>query len=892
MRWNRLNIAVSKLQVHDAILSSPERIKAFKEYIQQINSDLIDRFNTGAPASELIRARSDFMDELVATCWKHFLGPDADRLALIAVGGYGRRELHPYSDIDLLALLDAPVDEADNPESPPVSRALAAFFNFLWDIGLKPAQSVRTIDDCVTQAGQDQTVITNLLEARLIHGSQALFDGLCARLGPEHLWPSHRFFEAKMAEKAARYAKYHDTAYNLEPNVKEGPGGLRDIQIIGWIIKRHYGTRNFFEVLLHGWLTDAEYAELMEAQNFLWQVRFALHALTGRGEDRLLFEYQKELANQFGYEDPDANQAVERFMQCYFRTVMGLERLNEMLLQLFKEAVLLGDEEFVILPIDRNFQAVNNYIEALHPGVFREDPLALLQIFLILQQNASLQGIRAATIRLIRQHLYLIDDDFRNRPDACRIFMEILRQPGGITHQLRQMNRYGVLAAYLPEFGRVVGRMQYDLFHVYTVDEHTLFVIRNIRRFAVAEHKVDHPLCSEIFETLQKPELLYIAALMHDIAKGSGDDHSTAGARIAEDFCQRHGIARHDTELVKWLVRHHLLMSMTAQRKDISDPDIIHEFATQVGDQETLNYLYLLTVADIRATNPNLWNSWKHALLKELYLSTRWVFRRGLAKPVEQAEKIRATKAESRALLERLGVPEATVDQVWQTLNDEYFSRYLPEEIAWHAIAIGACKPEDLPLVLLRPISQRGSAEIFLYAKNEDFIFAHSTAILDQLGLTVFDAKVITTTDGYLLNSYHVLEQTGESIRDHHRQIQICGKLRECLLQPSAAPIRVQRREARRIKHFAVPTELYFHDDPQNRYTILELVATDRPGLLSKVGQAFRKCNIRLYNAKISTIGSRAEDLFYITDDDDAPLTTDAQKRRLSEAIVDLVGPS
>lgn len=875
---------------YDDILSSAERIKSLREYIQQNNTELAECFHSGVPAAELIRARSDFMDELLGACWNHFLGTDAEQLALIAVGGYGRRELHPYSDIDVLILLDFHCSSANRVEEPPYQQSLADFFNLLWDIGLKPAHSVRTIEECLEQARQDVTVITNLMESRLLHGSSVLFKELWARIGPEHLWSSQEFFEAKMAEQAARYAKYHDTAYNLEPNIKEGPGGLRDIQIIGWIIKRHYNASNLNDLLLHGWLTEAEHSELMQAQHFLWQLRFALHTLTGRCEDRLLFEYQKELARHFGYQDPDVNQAVEQFMQRYFRTVMGLERLNEMLLQLFKEAALHRDEDAVILPINRNFQAVNNYIEALHPNVFRQQPLALLQIFLLLQQNASLLGIRAATIRLIRQHLYLIDENFRNDPEACRLFMEILRQPGGITHQLRRMNRYGILAAYLPAFGRVVGRMQYDLFHVYTVDEHTLFVVRNLRRFALEKHRPEHPLCNEIFQIIEKPELLYIAGLMHDIAKGSGGDHSIIGADIAEDFCQRHGISRRDTDLVKWLVQNHLLMSMTAQRKDISDPDIIHEFATAIGDQDTLNYLYLLTVADIRATNPNLWNSWKDALLKELYLTTRWAFRRGLTKPLEQEEKINAVKAESLSLLRRLGISDRTIGKVWQMVNDEYFLRYLAEEIAWHTVAISACKPGDLPLVLLRPVSQRGSAEIFLYAKDQDFIFAYSTAVLDQLGLTVFDAKIITSADGYVLNSYHVLEQTGEPINDHLRQTQICSRLRACLLQPSHTPLRVHRREPREIKHFTVPTQIYFHDDPQNRYSILELVATDRPGLLSKVGQAFRQCDIRLYNAKISTIGSRAEDIFYITDHQDHPLSSDLQKRQLSEAIIALVG--
>lgn len=871
---------------HDTDHDALGWIRELKEKIQQCNLALRTRFDQGEDVAGLLVARAEFMDTLLSDCWQCFLGDDATRLALIAVGGYGRRELHPHSDIDILVLLDASLSEDS-----PLSLALGRFFNCLWDIGLKPAQSVRTLDECVAHARQDQTVMTNLLESHLIYGSEGLYAALNVRIDPEHLWPSAAFFEAKMTEQKIRYAKYHDTAYNLEPNVKEGPGGLRDIQLIGWIIKRHYHTGNFLEVLLQGWLTDAEYAELMEARNFLSRIRFALHMLTGRSEDRLLFEYQQELARQFGYEGSDVNETVELFMQHYFRTVMGLERLNEMLLQLFKEVVLVGDEAFVTIPVDAHFQVVNHYIEAAHPAVFSENPLALLRIFLLLQQNASLTGIRASTIRLIRQHLHLIDDRFRSNPEACRLFMDILRLPGGV-NTLRQMNRYGVLAAYLPEFGRVVGRMQYDLFHVYTVDEHTLFVVKNLWRFSQPEYEADHPLCSELFESLQKPELLYIAALMHDIAKGSGEDHSALGARIAEDFCERHGVARHDTERVKWLVEQHLLMSMTAQRKDISDPDVIHDFATRVGDQEALNHLYLLTVADIRATNPNLWNSWKDALLKELFLSTRWMFRRGLTRPMEQTEKIRTVQQQSRALLNRLGLRDVTIEQVWSKLNEEYFCRYLPEEIAWHTIALGACQTGDFPLVLLRPMSQRGSAEIFIYAANQAFLFARATAVLDQLGLTIFDAKVITTVNDHLLNSYHVLEQTGESIRDHHRQLQICVKLRECLMQTPPAPIEVLRREARQVRHFAVRTEIYFHEDPQNRYTVLELNATDRPGLLSKVGQAFGHCNIKLYNARISTIGSRAEDIFYITDAMDRPLATDSERRELTEAIIGLIGSS
>ena len=865
----------------------PEIAQAFSERLKIIAKEHAVLFREGTPAAELIRKRSDLIDEALAAAWQHFLGKDADRNSLIAVGGYGRQELHPYSDIDILVLT-----QEENPEgNQELEGKLSSFLRFLWDIGLKPAQSVRSIGQCVAEAEADQTVMTNLMECRLVQGNERTYDNLWTRIAPECLWSSKDYYGAKLVEQATRYAKYHDTAYNLEPNIKEGPGGLRDIQNIGWIIKRHYHSRSL-NLISEGWLTESEYNELIKARDFLWEIRYALHILTGRCEDRLLFEHQKELARQFGVQDENLNRAVEQFMQLYYRTVMGLERLNELLMQLFKEAVLYANEVQQSLPINEHFQSVNQFIEAKNPNIFKNHPLALLKIFLLQQTHPELKGIRASTIRLIRQHLYLIDDVFRENPEVCSLFMSILREKTGVTQQLRRMNRYGVLAAYIPEFGRVVGRMQYDLFHVYTVDEHTLFVLRNLRRFTLEKHRSEHSTANEIGELIEKPELLYVAALMHDIAKGSGGDHSTLGADIARKFCSRHGLSASEASLVAWLVQNHLLMSMTAQRKDINDPQIIHEFATAVGNLNTLNHLYLLTVADIRATNPAIWNSWKDALIKELYVSTRAHLRRGLTQTLDENERIDRVKLESRTLLNRLGLADPAIDEVWnKTLNDEYFSRYVPEEIAWHTIALSSAQPEDLPLVLLRPTSLRGSAEVFVYAKNQDFIFAHSTAVMDQLNLNVVDARIITTSaDGFTLNSYHVLEQSGEPISDHLRQVQICVRLKEALSKISKAPIKVQRREPRLIRHFKVPTQVYFHEDPQHRFTIIELIATDRPGLLSKVGRAFASGGARLFNARISTIGSRAEDIFQITDRDNLPIDDLALRETLKKTIIELVG--
>lgn len=875
-----------------APFTSPEGIREWKSKIQQNVAELAARYKAGHPITQLIRARADFIDNLLTTAWNSLTGNFATNLGLIAVGGYGRQELHPYSDIDILILLNegCGVISGQQEEELDYAQAITRFYHFLFDIGLSPGQSVRTVEECVTAARGDQTIMTNLMEARFLTGDPSLFDSLMLRIGPEHIWPTPQFYAAKMEEQAARYHRYHDTAYNLEPNVKEGPGGLRDIQIIGWIVKRHHKSSDLSDLIIQGWLTEAEFAELQAAQEYLWSIRFALHILTGRREDKLLFDYQRELADQFGYTGDNPNEAVELFMQEYFRKVMGLERLNEMVLQLFAEIMLGNEQEAVAVTINSSFQSVNNYLEARHAQVFRDNPFALLEIFLTLQQNSDLQGIRASTIRLIRQHLCMIDADFRLDPRACRLFMEILRQPGGITHQLRRMNRYGVLAAYIPAFGRVVGRMQYDLFHVYTVDEHTLFVVRNLRRFALEKHKDEHPHCNEIFQLIEKPELLYIAALMHDIAKGSGGDHSEVGESIAREFCTRHLLDHRETELVQWLVRHHLIMSMTAQRKDISDPEVIHEFAKLVGDPDRLNYLYLLTVADIRATNPTLWNSWKGALLRELFTATRRAFRSGLEKPADLEYRVRVTKEDSKNILRKLGISEKAVEQIWSMVSTDYFLRFQPEEIAWHTVAIASCGPDDLPMVLLRPISQRGTAEIFIHARNQDFIFAHSTAVLDQLGLTILDARIITTENGFVMNSFHVLEQSGEPIKDQRQQIQICSRLRQCLLNTMAEPMQVQRLQNRQVRHFSVPTQIFFHRDTQQRSTVLELITTDRPGLLSKVGQAFGRMGVRLCDARIATIGSRAEDIFHITDRKDRPLTDDRIKQQLRDTLLDLVG--
>lgn len=867
-----------------ALFDSPDSLTKFKALLRDLNAELSGKFNPHHSVGELLEQRSDFIDQLLSCCWQHFLGTYAVQLALCAVGGYGRRELFPYSDIDIVVLL--------GPEYSGVYQdALAAFFTFLWDVGLKPGQSVRTISECVEAARNDQTVMTSLMEIRLINGAAIYVEALKAELAPTRLWPSHQFFAAKMEEQQLRYLKYHDTAYNLEPNVKEGPGGLRDLQVIAWVFKRKYQTTTLKQLVDYGFLLESEYCELVAALDVLCRIRYALHLLTNRAEDRLFFDYQRELAWQFGFktEQQQYNEDVEQFMQFYFKTVLGLERLNEMLLQLFRERFIAKEALATVVPVNDGLNAINGYLEAVDEHVFERWPLLLLEIFLILQQNSTLIGVRASTIRLIRKSLYLIDDEFRANKNVNRLFMEIFRQPRGLTHQLRRMSRYGILAAYLPSFANIVARMQYDLFHVYTVDEHTLFVIRNLRRFSLEIHNTELPFCNDIFLMIGKPEILYLAALFHDIAKGRKGDHSTVGEQIAHAFCQQHDLSVHDTKLITWLVRHHLLMSMTAQRKDISDPEVIHEFAQKVGSVEYLNYLYLLTVADIRATNPQLWNFWKDSLLKDLYTSTHNALRRGLKNPVAQADRLLEIKKEVRDELLKLGLPDAMIDASWQHVSDDYFLRYSTDEIAWHTIAIASSSEADLPLVLLRPQTQRGSAEVFIYTKNEGFIFSLSTATLDQLGLTILDARIMTTIDNYVFNSFQVLEQSGQPINELFRELHICRALRANLQQREVKGQTNIYRQSRQAKHFPIPTSINFFSDNAEKHTVIELVTTDHAGLLSKIGQAFLHQNILLHSAKITTIGSRVEDMFYVTDQQFQPITDAGSQNRIRQKMLEML---
>ena len=855
-----------------------------RQLLIQSQQELQQRFRDDEPVEALVRARAAFIDRLLAQLWGAQLNVDlAGRATLAAVGGYGRRELHPCSDVDLMVLTPESLTDADRE---PIEKLVA----FLWDIGLEVGHSVRTVSECAEESIADVGVMTTLLEARALAGSASLLPAMRTALAPDRVWPVRDYFAAKVREQQERHHKANDTAYNLEPDVKTGPGGLRDIQTIAWVARRHFGSESLDELATHGFLTASELRRLKQAQAFLWKVRFGLHTLTGRHEDRLLFDHQIKLAHSFGYEDSSYTLAVEQLMQRYYRTAMDVQLLNELLLQLFREAILTDDTP--PKPLTPQFQVRDGSLEAVNEDLFARAPQALLELFVLLQQNPQLRGVRAGTIRAVGRNLWLIDEEFRQNPRNHRLFLEILRAPRGVTHELRRMNNYGVLGRYIPAFGRIVGRMQYDLFHAYTVDAHTLFVVSNARRLAISEFNQELPLVSPIMQTLPKQELIYLGALFHDIAKGRGGDHSDLGAVDAEAFCLEQGLSRYDARLVAWLVKSHLLLSTTAQKLDIGDPQVINEFARKVGDEAHLDYLYVLTCADVRGTNPKLWNSWKASLFHGLYEKARRALRRGLETPVDKEELVRENQAGARALLQATGLPPAALDTVWSKLPETYFLRYTPEEIARHTQVLA--NPDsggEAARVAVENQPGSGTTAVLIYAPHHRHSFARATAVLDQLGLNIVDARITPVGNGYSLDTYHVLEEDGAMIADTDRLSEIEYSLWASLKRAGEAPLAVSRRAPRQLRVFRTPTQIAISVDERNARSVLELVAGDRPGLLCDVGKVLWEESVDLHAAKVGTMGERAEDVFYITDGERRPLA-EAAAERLRTRLMETLSPA
>jgi len=724
-----------------------------------------------------------------------------------------------------------------------------------------------------------------LMEARLLVGPTELYEEMQRATAPDSIWPSTEFFKEKREEQIARYHRYHDTAYNLEPNVKGSPGGLRDIQMIGWVAKRHFDVSSLAELVDHKFLSPGQLRRLEDGQTFLWRIRFGLHILTGRREDRLLFDHQIPLAKMLGYEDATYTLAVEQFMQRYYRTVMDLSRLNEMLLQLFEEAILM-DPSAPPEPLNERFQLKNGFLQTVNNQVFANEPSALLELFLVLQERPDIRGVSAYTVGQVRRHLHLIDDEFRQNPRNHRLFLDILRAPRGVTHALRRMNLYGILGLYIPAFGRIVGRMQYDLFHAYTVDEHTLFVVSNLRRFALSRFDDEFPHCSEIMQSLEKPEIAYLSGLFHDIAKGRGGDHSELGAVDARAFCLEHGLSKYEAGIVAWLVKNHLALSSTAQKKDIGDPEVINEFAALVGDPLHLDYLYVLTVADVRGTDPKLWNSWKAQLFYDLYELTRRALRRGLGNPIDREQLVLEKMTKAREMLRDNGVSDERIDAVWQLMNDNYFLRHRSAEIAWHTEWLADSDTEsEVGLVDVRRRANGDGVEAALYTPRHKRTFAHATAVLDELGMTIIDARIVPLEEDHSIDSFVFMELDDRVEIDEGRMNKIRRSLTRVLTAYDDNVARVTRSVPRQARMFNTPTSVVFSPGTSSNNTVLELVAADRPGLLSTVGQVFIEQGVDIETAKIMTIGEKAEDVFYVCDESGEALDQEALDR-LKDALL------
>jgi [protein-PII] uridylyltransferase len=854
---------------------------ASRRALELATGNIRERFLAGESVTSLVHLRARVIDRLLVHLWRIHANYCANVACLVAVGGYGRGELHPCSDIDIMLLLPEDLPESCEPE-------LSDFVTALWDVGLEIGHSVRTVDQCFEQASKDLTVATTLIEARLLEGPPTLFEQMRDAIAADKLWPPAEFFAEKRKEQIARHHRYGDTAYNLEPNVKGSPGGLRDIQMIGWVAKRHFGVDNFDELVAHNFLTRGQVKRLQEGQAFLWRVRFALHVLTERREDRILFDHQIRLAEMLGYEDATYTLAVEQLMQRYYRTVMELSRLNEMLLQLFEEAILM-DPSAPPEALNERFQVKNGFLQTVNDEVFANDPSALLELFLLLQQNPEISGVSAYTVGLIKRNLHLIDEEFRQNPRNHRLFLAILGAAQGVTHELRRMNLYGVLGLYIPAFGRIVGRMQYDLFHSYTVDEHTLFVVSNLRRFALARFDHEFPHCSRIMQSLEKPEIAYLSGLFHDIAKGRGGDHSELGAVDAEAFCLEHGLSKYEARTVAWLVRNHLILSTTAQKKDIGDPDVVNEFASLVRDPIHLDYLYVLTVADVRGTNPKLWNSWKATLFRDLYELTSRALRRGLENPIDREQLILEKKSQARDSLAESGISDESIDRVWTLFDESYFLRHRADEIVWHTEWLADSDTcSEVGLLDVRRQIKGDGVEAVLYTPRTHPTFAHATAVLDELGMTIVDARIMPIGDGYSLDTFIFMELDKRIEIDDARVNKIRRSLTRVLTASEENIVKVTRAASRQVRVFKTTTNVAFSENPADGQTVMELVAADRPGLLSKVGRVLLEQEIDIAAAKIMTIGERAEDVFYICNRDGSALDADA-KDRLRNGIVSIL---
>ncbi|MGC2517977.1 MAG: [protein-PII] uridylyltransferase [Burkholderiales bacterium] len=820
-----------------------------KAGLQAERAALQARFRETGDAALLLREQRRLVDRVLKGLWRRLQMPAS--LALLAVGGYGRGELYPHSDVDILVLL---------PEPP--SAALAAKLEELvgrcWDTGLEIGHSVRTVPECIAEAAKDITVRTSLIEARLVTGNRSLFAEF--HRATHTGFDAQAFFKAKRLEQEQRYTKFQDSPYSLEPNIKEAPGGLRDLQVVLWISSTCGFGVSWTQLAQRGLITRQEARQAQRHQRLLQDLRVRLHYAADRREDRLLFDYQESLARDLGYVASADHRAGEQLMQSYFRTAKAVTQLNTILLQ------NLGAEIFPVRNADtevinERFQRVGELLAARSSDLFEREPSAILEGFLLMQQHSELKGMTAPTLRALWRARARIDAAFRRDPANRATFLALLQQPRGIVHELRRMNQYGILGRYIPAFRRIVGQMQHDLFHVYTVDQHILTVVRNLRRFTMLEFAHEYPLCSRLIAGFERHWLLYIAALFHDIAKGRGGDHSQLGKLDARRFCREHGLSRDDTQLVEFLIEHHLNMSAVAQKQDLYDPEVVRRFADVVKTERRLVALYLLTVADVRGTSPKVWNAWKGKLLEDLFRATQHLLKGGR---FEADQYIQAKQEEAKRLLRLYALTDTVQDAFWRHLDVPYFLRHDAQEIAWHTRLLHYRVTPDKPVVKARLSPAGEGLQVMIYVIDQRELFARICGYFGSIQFNIVDAKIYTTRHGYALDTFQVMDTgSGAHYRDMIALIE--KELGDWLARQAPLPEPVPGRMSRRVKHFPIAPEVHIVPDEKGQYHSLAITAGDRPGLLYGIARVLSRYNVSLHTAKIVTLGERAEDVFVVS---------------------------
>ncbi len=806
------------------------------------------RFERVGDSRRMLAARARAVDDALRRLWVAVGLPRS--VALVAVGGYGRGELYPASDVDVLFLLPAEV-------TPDTIARLEQLVGLLWDIGLDIGHSVRSVTQCVEESARDITVETTLLEARLLAGSRKLFRELTGTL--EARRDPGAFFKAKRLEQDERHQRFQETPYSLEPNCKESPGGLRDLQVIQWIARASKLGATWSELAARGLITAAEARQLSRVERFMRDTRVRLHLISRRREDRLIFDHQEAMAAAFGLAATPNRRASEVFMQRYYRSAKTITQLNTILLQNIS-AALFPAADGALMPINERFQSSRELLDVVDEQVFEREPGALLECFTLLQRHSELKGMTARTLRALWRARRLIDAKYRRDPKNRALFLSLFQQTRGLVHEIRRMNQYGILGRYLPAFGRIVGQMQHDLFHVYTVDQHILQVMRNVRRFTMSEHAHEYPLLSRLITGFERRWLLYLSALFHDIAKGRGGDHSQLGMRDASQFCRQHGLTADDAELVVFLVEHHLSMSSVAQKQDLSDPDVIRDFARVVRSERRLTALYILTHADIRGTSPKVWNAWRGKLLEDLYFSTLRVLHGDGAHASGSGDR----QEEARHLLRYFGLRDGVEKAFWSRLDTVYFMRHEPDEIAWHTRMLYFQVDTETPVVKARPNQVGDGLQVMVYAPDQLDLFMRLCGFFGRLGYTIADAKIHTTTDGHALDSFVLLDPNRHlNSRDMIALIET-GLVER--LQARMAPEQpLAGRLSREVRHFPISPSIVIKPDERRQHHIMHVTAADRPGLLYSVARVLAAHDIKLHTAKITTLGERAEDVFLIS---------------------------